>query len=198
MTYSPLSIASKFLIGVGLAAAWLYPAVAWPYLPGYSAFAFPIALLAASSLGLLFLSNDIAEAMKYDWGRNDKVRSFRTFAARPPYPLEAVARAIFLTLSIIAAFSLLSFLAYKHFGSQVFSQVPADVSWLDWLAFGTDNFLRVVLMDIPEVYGIQISRLSHNTEQIVFSSIILAFRIVLAAFVLRILFNAAKGLVPTR
>ena len=52
----------------------------------------------------------------------------------------------------------------------------SDASIVDFSAFAFDNIIRVVLWDIPEIYGISATGISHNVDTLLISSFNLLFR----------------------
>ncbi len=52
----------------------------------------------------------------------------------------------------------------------------SDASIIDFSAFAFDNIIRVVLWDIPEIYGLSATAITHNVDNLLISSFILMFR----------------------
>ena len=60
-------------------------------------------------------------------------------------------------------------------------------SIVDFLAFGFDNIIRVVFWDIPEIFGLSATGISHNVDNLVISTFILLFRTLIGLSLLKML-----------
>ena len=63
----------------------------------------------------------------------------------------------------------------------------SDASIFDFSAFAVDNIIRVVFWDIPEIYGISATAISHNVDNLMISSFIFLFRTLIGLSLLKML-----------
>ncbi len=63
----------------------------------------------------------------------------------------------------------------------------SGASIVDFLAFGFDNIIRVVFWDIPEIFGLSATGISHNVDNLVISTFILLFRTLIGLSLLKML-----------
>ncbi len=63
----------------------------------------------------------------------------------------------------------------------------SGASIVDFSAFALDNIIRVVFWDIPEIYGLSATGISHNVDNLMISSFIMLFRTLIGLSLLKML-----------
>ena len=63
----------------------------------------------------------------------------------------------------------------------------AEASIIDFSAFAFDNIVRTVFWDIPEIYGLSATSITHNADNLLISSFILVFRTLIGLSLLKML-----------
>ncbi|BBM82146.1 hypothetical protein [Candidatus Uabimicrobium amorphum] len=75
----------------------------------------------------------------------------------------------------------------KNLAADGYFIYPKDATLWHWIFYGIDNTIRVVLMDIPEIYNIKYSKIYHNAEMFWASTLIFTYRLTLSIGLIKIL-----------
>lgn len=67
-----------------------------------------------------------------------------------------------------------------------------NASLVDFSIFGIDNVLRVILWDVPEVYGIQAGPITHNTNNLYIATFVFMFRLLIGLSLIKMLILLAR------
>ena len=100
-------------------------------------------------------------------------------------PYHKVNYKIFSPFALVLSFAVI---CYQLNGIQPqFFVGNANASMVDFSVFTIDNILRVILWDLPEVYGLSASRITHNVDNFLISTFILLFRTLIGLSLIRML-----------
>ena len=62
-----------------------------------------------------------------------------------------------------------------------------NASLLDFSVFAIDNILRVIFWDLPEIYGISATRITHNVDNLPISTLVFLFRTLIGLSLIRMM-----------
>ena len=62
-----------------------------------------------------------------------------------------------------------------------------NASLVDFSIFAVDNILRVVFWDLPEIYGISATRITHNVDNLPISTLVFLFRTLIGLSLIRMM-----------
>lgn len=62
-----------------------------------------------------------------------------------------------------------------------------NASLLDFSVFAVDNIFRVIFWDLPEIYGLSATRITHNVDHLPISTLVFLFRTLIGLSLIRML-----------
>ena len=100
-------------------------------------------------------------------------------------PFQQVNYKLFSPFALVISFPIICYLL-NGIEPQLFVG-SREASIIDFSAFAFDNIIRTVLWDIPEIYGLSATPITHNVDNLMISSFILAFRTLIGLSLLKML-----------
>lgn len=92
-------------------------------------------------------------------------------------------------LLLFFSFSLTSYYGWLSYGEKFL--IVESSGPITWLAYGLDNFIRATLFDFAEIYGIDLSKIEHNTS-ILPSTFVFVFRTAMSLSFITIIWFSIK------
>lgn len=92
-------------------------------------------------------------------------------------PYHEINYKIFSPFALVFSFAVICYLL-NGFQPQFFSGTT-DASIVDFSIFAIDNIIRVIFWDLPEVYGLAASPITHNVDSLIISTLVFLFRVLI-------------------
>lgn len=92
-------------------------------------------------------------------------------------PYHEINYKIFSPFALVFSFAVICYLL-NGFQPKFFSGTT-DASIVDFSIFAIDNIIRVIFWDLPEVYGLAASPITHNVDSLIISTLVFLFRVLI-------------------